>query len=62
MDAISTALSVIGMKQVAVALDVETSLTRKAFDEMQSQAAALLATIPAPQEFSGRGAFFDAYA
>lgn len=62
MDAISAAISLMGARQVSLALDVDTSLTRKALDEMQSQAAALLSTIPAPSEFSSRGHVFDAYA
>ncbi len=62
MDPISAAMSVMGAQQASLALEVGTSLTRKALDEMQTQAATLLATMPPPQPFSSRGHVFDAYA
>jgi hypothetical protein len=63
MDPIAAVLSVVQSRQTMLAATVNASMTRKALDQMQIQAAHLLDAMPPPPPMSTtRGGQLDVYA
>ncbi len=63
MEAISHVISTTySMRADSLALDLGASLTRKALEEMQTQAASILDAVPPPPPMTTRGATLDVFA